>query len=428
LATIVEDITSTKKRLKIEIPADILEKEYTDSLNKVRQRARIPGFRQGKTPMTIIEKRFGDEVRSELLEKLVPSYYAQAVKEAELSPVTMPKIEGELDLKRNEPLSFSLTIEVRPRITNLDYSGLKVDEVNVSVGDNEVEETLNGLRNDRAMFDVVDREVREDDLLIIDYVKLDPSGENELATAKDQVMNLGNGLVPQGIMNGLLGKKKGETAEIALPEVNGAEIKEGPAAGNRLRITIKEVKEKRLPDIDDEFAKDFGNESLDELKTKIMDGLLLAKQEQAKKQQKNRIVEMILEKNNIDLPESLVDAELQHLVSNEKMSNNMPVRANDAPDDAKDAELAERLRPKAMRSVKSTILLDEIADIEKVAVTENEVKDRIGMIAKQLQATPDAVINLFMTRDGSLDSLRHNIREDKLLDLLLTKSETVRGA
>jgi len=110
LATTVEDISSTKKRLKIEIPADILEKEYSDSLNKIRQRARIPGFRQGKAPVNMIEKRFGDEIRSELLEKLVPTYYAQAVKEADLAPVTMPKIETDLDLRRNEPLVFSLTI------------------------------------------------------------------------------------------------------------------------------------------------------------------------------------------------------------------------------------------------------------------------------------------------------------------------------
>jgi len=123
---IVEDISSTKKRLKIEIPADILEKEYSDSLSKIRQRVRIPGFRQGKTPINIIEKRFGHDIKSEMLEKLVPTYYAQAVKDADLSPVTMPKIEEGLDFKRNEPLSFSLTVEVRPKIDNLNYTGIKL--------------------------------------------------------------------------------------------------------------------------------------------------------------------------------------------------------------------------------------------------------------------------------------------------------------
>jgi len=266
LATIIEDISSTKKRLKIEIPADILEKEYTGSLHNVRQRARIPGFRPGKAPMSMIEKKFGREIESELMEKLIPTYYSQAVKEADLSPVTMPKIETKIDLKRNEPLVFSLTVEVRPKIGNINYSGMKVADITASVDDKEVDDTLKGLQNDRAMFEAVDREIREDDLLIIDYVKLDPAGEKEIAAEKDKVMNLGSRLTPPGILDSLIGKKKGDIVEVALPEPEGKELKEDSDKGNKLRITIKEVKEKKLPEIDDEFAKDFGNDSLEALR------------------------------------------------------------------------------------------------------------------------------------------------------------------
>ena len=248
MTTIIEDISSTKKRLKIEIPADILEKEYGDSLHKIRQRARIPGFRQGKAPMNIIEKRFGGEIKNELIEKLVPTYYAEAIKEADLAPVTMPKIDTELDLKRNEPLVFSLTIEVRPKIDDLDYSSLTVNEISISVDDKEVEETLAGLQNDRALFEAVDREIRKDDLLIIDFVKLDPAGEKELSSAKDQIMNLGHNLTPPGILEGLLNRKKGDTVELILPEGEDKERTEGPETGNRLSISIKEVKEKKLPE------------------------------------------------------------------------------------------------------------------------------------------------------------------------------------
>ena len=285
MATIIEDISSTKKRLKIEIPADILEKEYTGSLHNVRQRARIPGFRPGKAPMSMIEKKFGREIESELMEKLIPTYYSQAVKEADLSPVTMPKIETKIDLKRNEPLVFSLTVEVRPKIGNINYSGMKVADITASVDDKEVDDTLKGLQNDRAMFEAVDREIREDDLLIIDYVKLDPAGEKEIAAEKDKVMNLGSRLTPPGILDGLIGKKKGDIVEVALPEPAGKELKEDSEKGNKLRITIKEVKEKKLPEIDDEFAKDFGNDSLDALREKIKEGILAAKQENARKQQ-----------------------------------------------------------------------------------------------------------------------------------------------
>lgn len=427
MATIIEDISSTKKRLKIEIPADILEKEFTGSLQNVRQRARIPGFRPGKAPMSMIEKRFGDEIKSELIEKLIPTYYAEAVKEADLAPVAMPKIETNIDLKRNEPLIFSLTVEVRPRIENMNYRGLTVSEIAVSVGDKEVDDTLKGLQNDRAMFEAVDREIRENDLLIIDYVKLDPAGEKEIVAQKDQVMNLGTGLTPRGILDGLIGKNRGDIVEVTLPEIIGKELKEDSDKGDRLRITIKEIKEKKLPEIDDEFAKDFGNDTLDALKEKIKEGLLTAKQENAKKQQKAKIIDMLIEGHAFDVPESLAEAELDHLVNNERHADGSIKHAEAAHEKA-DAALVERLRPKAVKNVKATILLDAIAEKEKVIVSEAEVKDRISLIARQFQSTPDAIVNLFMTRDGSLDNLRHNIREEKVLDFLLAGAEITKGA
>jgi len=427
LATIVEDISSTKKRLKIEIPADILEKEFTGSLDNVRQRARIPGFRPGKAPISMIEKRFGDDIKSELLEKLIPTYYAEAVKEADLAPVSMPKIETNIDLKRNEPLVFSLTVEVRPKIGDLNYSGITVTGVAASVDDKEVDDTLKGLQNDRAMFEAIDREIREDDLLIIDYVKLDPSGEKEIAAEKDKVINLGNRLTPRGILDSLIGKKKGDIVEVILPEIVGKELKEDSDKGDRLRITIKEVKEKKLPEIDDEFAKDFGNDSLDALKEKIKEGILTAKQENAKKQQKAKIIDTLTEGHAFDVPESLAEAELEHLIKNELHADNSIPQTEAAPEKA-DAVLAEKLRPKAVKNVKATLILDEIAEKEKIIVSEAEVKDRISLIAKQFQSTPDAIVNLFMTRDGSLENLRHNIREEKVLDFLLTCAEITKGA
>ena len=427
MATIIEDISSTKKRLKIEIPADILEKEYAGSLHNVRQRARIPGFRPGKAPMSMIEKRFGADIKSELLEKLIPTYYAEAVKEADLAPVAMPKIESNIDLKRNEPLVFSLTVEVRPKIGEMNYSNIKVTSIEASVDDKEVDDTLKGLQNDRAMFEAVDREIREDDLLIVDYVKLDPAGEKEIVAQKDQVMNLGNKLTPRGILENLIGKKKSDIVEITLPEVVEKELKEDSDKGDKLRITIKEVKEKKLPEIDDEFAKDFGNDTLDALKEKIKEGILTAKQENAKKHQKAKIMDTLIEGHAFDVPESLAQAELEHLINNERHADNSLKQAETAPDKA-DAVLAEKLRPKAVKNVKATIILEEIAEKEKITVSETEVKDRISLIAKQFQTTPDAIVNLFMTRDGSLENLRHNIREEKVLDYLLANAEITKGA
>jgi trigger factor len=431
LTAAVEDITSTKKRLKIEIPADTVEKEYRESVDKMRQRAKVPGFRPGKVPVNLIEKRFGDEIKTDIVDRLVPQYYSKALRDAELVPVTLPKFESEVELKRNEPLSFTLTVEVRPAIAGLNYTGLKVDDLEVEVEDKEIEDTIKGLQDGRAMYEVVDREIREDDLIVIDYVKLDPTGEKELSSAKDQVMNLGNKIAPKGILEELLGKEKGDVVEIVLPSVEGGEVKEGEAAGNRLKITVKEVKEKSLPAIDDELAKDFGHENLESLRERVREGLLKAKKDKAAGQQKEKLLETLLQTYEFDIPESLLDRELESLVVNEKVSRKKSKELVDsqeagAPED--DAQLTEELRPKAVKNVKVTILLDMIAEKENLSASEDELRTRIGILARHFQTTPENVINLFVTKDGSLEGLRRTIRDEKVLDLVLAKAEVVKGA
>jgi len=276
----------------------------------------------------------------------------------------------------------------------------------------------------------VDREITRDDLIIIDYVKLDAAGEKELSSAKDQVMNLGNNLTPKGILDELLGRKKGDVVEIVLPAVEGGEVKEG-AQGNRLRITVKEVKEKKLPLIDDELAKDFGHDSLDSLRQKVRDGILKAKKDKVAGEQKAKLLEQLIESYDFDIPESMLERELETLVVNEKHSKQPrnPGQGTALENSAGDDErLAEELKPKAVHNVKATILLDTIAEKEGVTVAEEEVKTRVALLARHLQTTPEAVINLFMTKDGSLESLKHSIREEKVLGLILSKAAITKGA
>ncbi|MEW6107810.1 MAG: trigger factor [Nitrospirota bacterium] len=433
MSTTIEDISNTKKRLKIEIPTDIIEKEYKESLDKVKHRAKIPGFRQGKVPVNLIEKKFGDDIKADIIDRLVPEYYSKALKEADLVPVALPRFESNLDIKKNEPLSFSLTVEVRPNISNLNYEGLKVEAVDTSIEDKEVEETLKGLQEERAVFEAVDRGIREDDLIVIDYVKLDASGEKELSSGKDQVMNLGNNLTPKGILDEIVGRKKSDVVEISLPEIEGGEVKEGTDSGSRLRITIKEVKEKKLQPVDDEFAKDFGHETLESLKAKINEGILKAKQDKAAKQQKAGIVEILVESHDFDIPEALLEKELENLIVNERLSRKQSKElikeagAEKSSDKDEVSDLREKLKPQAIKNVKTMLLLDMIAEKEGINVSESEIKEKIALLARHLQTTPDAVINLFVTKDGSLENFKNTIRDEKVLDLLLSRAEIVKG-
>lgn len=430
----VEDITSTKKRLKIEIPADIIQKEYSTSLSSVRQKAKIPGFRPGHAPVSIIEKRFGSDIKNDILDRLIPDYYSKVLKEANLVPVTLPNFEGSLEFKKDEPLSFSLTVEVRPHISDLHYTGLKVDAVESTVEEKEIDDTLRGLQDERALYEVVDRDIRESDLIVIDYVKFDQTGEKELSSAKDQVMNLGNNMAPQGVLDEIIGKKKGDVVEIALPSFEGGEVKEDDGKGDRIRITIKEVKEKKLPEIDEEFAKDFGLDSLEALREKIRTGILSSKQDTVAKEQKTKLLDMLVESHEMDVPESLLEKELENLIVNEKASQKKSGELinesgqDQSTENSDTAEITERLRPRAIKNVKGTILLDMIAEKEGVTVTEDEMKSRIAILARHFQTTPENVINLFVTKDGSLENFKHTIQDEKVMNLVLSKAEMVKGA
>lgn len=434
MTTAVEDISNTKKRLKIEIPADIIEKEYKESLDKVRQRAKIPGFRPGKAPVNLIEKKFGNDIKADIVDRLVPRFYSNALKDAELVPVTLPKFESSVDVKRNEPLSFALTVEVRPNVSDLNYTGLKVADVVSHVEDKEIEDTIRGLQAERAMFEVVEREIKGDDLVVIDYIKFDPTGEKELSSAKDQVMNLGNNLTPPGILEEIVGRKKGDIVEIVLPSLEAGDVKEGSGEGNRLRITIKEVKEKRLPEIDDEFAKDFGHDTLVSLREKVREGILKAKNDKVAGQQKEKLLETLIKSYDFDVPESLLDRELEKLVVNERLSKKQSGELISGPDKEgalpeEDAlKVADELRPNAINNVKAAMLLDMIAEKEEITASEGELKARVAILARHLQTTPEAVVNLFVTRDGSLENLKRAIRDEKVLDLVLSKAEIIKGA
>lgn len=425
----VEEINSTKKRLNIEIPSEVIEKEYSASINNVRQRARIPGFRQGKAPMSLLEKRFGDDIKADIIDRLVPDYYSKAVKEANLIPVAFPKIEGMLDIKRNEPLNFTLTVEVRPEIGEVKYDGLKVKDIPADATDQDVEDALKGILNSRAEYDVVEREVGKDDLLVIDYIKTDSTGEKELSNGKDQVMNLGANTTPQGILDQLVGRKKGDVVDIVLPTFEGGEVKE-EGKGDKIRLTIKEVKEKRLPVLDDDFAKDIGHENLAELKTRLREGISASKKNEASSRQKASLIETLLSSYNFDIPEILLEKEVELLVMNEGIPEKKQPEAGSEGIEEKDAfaEAADRLRPKAVNNVKASLLLDLIAEKEGVTVSEDELKSKISALAAHLKATPENVVNLFMTRDGSLERLKRSVRDEKVMDIVLSKAEIVKGA
>ena len=426
----IEDINTTKKRLRVEIPADVIEKEIVLSLQKLKQKAKLPGFRQGMAPMNLLEKRFGKEVEAEVLDKVIPEYFGKALKEADIEPVTFPVMDEKIGFERNKPLNLSFTIEVLPKIGDIQYENITIKEIPAVVSESDIDESLESLRESRAVFEVADKAIDVDDLVSFDFVDCAIKGEESTPPSiKEQVSQMGNEILPLDIMDKVLGKKKGDLLEFDSTFDEHCKSKE--LVGKTVNITLKisEIKKKNLPVVDDNFAKDLGFENMSEMRDKVQERILAIKKEHVGRLNKAKIMNQILEPHKFDVPETLLKKEIESLAMQESMSQKESpeeVSGEDSPQ--KDTEtLQAEMEQKALSNVRASIVLNEIGKKEGVTVSDAELNERIALLAQRLSASPEAVRNFYSHREGSLDGLRHSIFEDKVLDLLLSKAQLEKG-
>jgi trigger factor len=409
----LEDISSTKKRLKIEIPADSIEAEMKKGLIDAQKKAKFPGFRQGKAPMSMVEKKFSKDIESEVLEKMVSEYYLQAVKDADIKPVSRPSMEEGFDFKRNTDLYMTLTVEVVPQIENLTYENIAVKNVPVEITDEEINTVMGNLAEERATYEASDGPIQIGDLITIDYtVKEDNS------MVKDVVLKVGSGPYPKEFFDGLLGSRKDEEIEV---EAFFSEELQSPYAGKKstFMIRVREVKKQTLPVLDDEFAKDIGLERLEQIKERVRENILNSKNKKAERDMQLEILDKLLEAHVFEVPESMLNRELTGIISE--------IRAS-GKDERSDEVLKEELRPAAEKRVRTIILLEMIGEREKVGVSEDEVKNEIAAMAHRFHLTPENIIKYYVTKDGSLEGLRYSLFERKVLALLLAKAKIDKGA
>jgi trigger factor len=437
----VEDINATKKRLKIEIPSDIIEREIGSSLTKLKQNMKLPGFRPGKAPISLIEKRFGKEVEAEALDKLIPEHLRIAIQQANITPLTMPTLDEEFEFKRNNPLHLSITVEIVPRIENLAYENIGVKDIPFSVEESDVEDTMHKLREQKAVFEVADKEIEMDDFVTFEHVDSVITEGEAVADVKELISKMGNTIFPPDIIEAALGKKKGDTIEFT-KTFEGNESKELAGRTVKIQIRISEVKKKTLPAIDDEFAKDLGFENLSDFTEKLKEKIHNAKKEQIRRMQKAEIMNKLIESHPVDVPESLLQKEMEAIEMNKHLDQKEEAGDTESIDidsdtlpQATDEEVASApesqekkedpdaaLKEKASKSVKASLLIDAIGQKEGVFVTDNEVNERVTILARRLSATPEAIRNFYQYKEGSLEGLRHSIFQEKVLDLLLSKA------
>jgi trigger factor len=414
--------SDTRREIQVEIPAVEVVRETDKLIQKYQKLARIPGFRKGHAPASIIRQRFSQDIQNDVVDALVPRYFQKETQSKGLIPVSQPRVT-DLHVHDNEPLKFKATFDVMPEIKVAGYRELRVEKAEVSVSDEEAEQSLKQLQEQRATFTTIEgTTLSEGDFAQASVDGTPQNGEGQPVHMDDVLVEIGGQNTMPEFTENLRGGATGDerTFEVNYPEDSA----DKRLAGKKFNYTVKiqAIKQKTLPELNDEFAKTLGEfASLEEVRKRIREGMEQERKHKAEHESKDKLVATLIKNNEFVIPESLVDRQIE--VRLERGLKALVAQGMKSEDIKKMdfARLRAGQRDQAVQEVKASLLLEKIADEEKIEVGDDEIDREIDALAKQSKQTPEE-IRARLTRDGALDRIRNRIRTEKTLDFLYHQS------
>jgi trigger factor len=419
----VEEISVIKKKIHVEVPEDEVKKEVDSFYSDLKKKAKIKGFRPGKVPREILERYFKDYAKGEILQKLIQDTFPKALSETTLAPVSQPVFDPK-ELEGGKPFEYSAIVETKPEIKIEGYVGLNLEGKKETVKEEEVEERLKNLQNLHAQLKTISdpRPVQTGDYVLIDYEAKEGGKPLEEGKGVDVAVEVGSGRFIPGLEENLVGLKPEEEkeAEVSFPEDYGYRKWAGKTFV--FHVKVKEIKEKILPPLDDEFAKDLGDyESLEALKTKLREDLQKEREKELDRQLKDQIVDQLIKQNPMEVPPSLVEEQTHALISETKM------RLASQGMELKDVGMNEEklhgdYEPMAERQVKTFLIIEKIATQEGITVSDEEVEGRLKEISERSRKKFDAV-KRYYEKNGLLPEVKAGVLSEKTLNFLLEKAD-----
>ena len=427
MQTTVENTEKHTVKLTVEIPPDEYSKELDATYKSIANQVKIPGFRKGKVPKQIIDAQIGREVvRDEFLEHAVPRYYRQAMSDQDLAPIADPEIDLE-GFADDAPLVFTATVEVRPRLelAESDYSGLKVTRPLVEVAESDVDEWVDRLRERFAELEPADRPVVDGDFVTVDVKALAADEEIDGLTRSDYLYFVGSGEFGPALDEQLVGTKPGDILKVSEEMGPGAgETLAGTTAD--LTVLVKDVKARKLPEADDDFAKTASEfDTIDQLRDDLRTRLGEMKEREAAAAVRDRVLDAMIDSIDVDIPDTLIDDETEHRVAR---AGERAQRAGLTLDDVLDAQgwdesrLREDSRDHAIRAIKADLALEGVARAEKIEVTADELGTEITSLAEAYGRDSKELAKQ-LERTGQIVTLAGDIIRGKALDLLVERAD-----
>lgn len=399
------------RELEIEVDAETVDTAFSQAYKKYTKEAKISGFRPGKAPLSIIKSKYGDAVREDVLQELIENSYPKAIDEQKLKVASYPKISG-YELKEGTPLKYTAKVDILPEIEKLNYDGLILPEDNIEVRDTEVDSVVEYLRKKHADIRPVTREAKEEDVVLADLEKTaDDDNVLEGNSFQDVEIDLSSNMTVAEFKENLTGVKAGDEKEVSVSYPDDYNNKTLAGKSIKYLCKVKEVKERILPEVNDSFASRLDEKigTVLELRMKIREDLNTQKKMDRDKWRSNEIQRQFLDKNQIDVPEGMV----QHYLDN--MMEEFKKRNQEIDDSAR-----EQYRPVAVNSIRWTLLTNKLTTDEKIEVLPEDTEKWIKRFADNYNMDMVKAKEV-LSKSGRIQEIRNSIMDDKIMDFLLSK-------
>lgn len=427
--SVLEKKENNKAVFSIEISEDKFEKAIQKAYFKNRNRFSVPGFRKGKVPRKIIEMNYGEGIfYEEALNTLLPEAYDKAVEDLELEPVDTPEVDIE-QLEKGKPIIIKIEVTIKPEIKLGDYKSIEIEKIEYNVTDEDVDKELKAIQEmNGRIIDAGHRETKEKDILTIDYEGYVDGEQFEGGTAEDQKIEIGTGKFIPGFEEQLVGKKKGDKVDVKVvfPEDYFEESLKGKEA--LFKVTIKEIKEKELPILDDEFAKDVSEfDTLEEYKESIREKLKKEAKDREQIEIENKVIEKVIELSEMNIPEVMIDNQVQNEVGQFEYRLRMQgldIKQYLELTNTTIEDFKEQIRPLADKKVRADLVLEKIGKVEELEITDKDIDDELERLAIEYNQEDIEKFKEDMKK-GDLGYLKSGIMRDKTIELLVKNSKFI---
>ncbi len=430
-----EQLEGSRVRLAVEVAPSEVERALEAAARELGRDLRVPGFRRGKVPPQVVIQQLGRAaVLEEALRRSLPEWYERAIAEARIVTVGSPDVElGELPKRRGEPLTFEIEVAERPKAELGEYEGIEVGRGEPEVSDDEVANELGRLREANARLETVEREAREGDFLVVDFDGEVAGKPVTGAQARGYVIELGGGRLIEGFEEQLVGARPGEEREVrvTLPD----DFPDAEQAGKEatFRVQVREVKERRLPELDDEFASQLGYDSLDELREEIKKRLREIAERRIEEEYRQAVVDAVAERARVELPQEIVHAKAHEMWERSarrlRMQGIDPARYLELSGKTEEEVVGEG-EEQAARALRRESVLAAVVEKEGIAPSEEEVEAALRATVRAARGREPSEAELRKERRrlearGLVDALREDLAMRKAVDLLVEKSKPI---